>query len=131
MRLIRFLFISDTLDINGLTGTIQRAVCQQGDMFFRTRLTALVISVQINMLGHHGRIRPFTCHIAADGFIPFHNSLTTDIGSNRLHRFTVFFIVRGIEADRCIGNGLSTTAIHRNHFHFVIRQRQRQYLETG
>ena len=131
LGLIRFLFISDAFDINSLTGTIQRTVRQQSDMFFRTRLTALVISVQINNLRHHSGICTFTRHIAADSFIPFYNSLAAGIGSNRLHQFAVFFIVRGIETDRCIGNRLSATAIYRNHLHFVIRQRQRQYLETG
>ena len=131
VSLVRLLFISDTLDINGLTGTIQGAVCQQGNMLFRTRLSAFVISVQINILRHHGCIRSLTHHITADSLIPFHNRFSTGTGDNCFHQLAVFFIVSRIETDLCTGNGLPTTAVHRNHFHLIIRQRKRQHLEAG
>ena len=131
MSRIGCLFIRNPFDVDSLTGTIQRTVGQQSDMLCRARFTTFVISIQINALGQHSSIRPFACHIAADSFIPFYNSLSTGVSGNILQQFTIFFIISGIETNFCAGNGLPATAIYRNHFHFIVRQSQCQHLEAS
>ena len=42
-------------------------------------------------------------------------TVDSGIGDNCFHQLAVFFIVSGIEADLCTGNGLPATAVHRNH----------------